>query len=579
MRLVLGSGGFFALVGLCFSAPLLRLQLTNPTYAILTLEHYRAYYSFYMLGALADRFARLGSVAAALLISYFVLWAANRVGLVRYLRLSARGEQFSWAWRSLAVMTVVCLGLILQAGWLLATATDLAAHNPGPVHLGILVSLALVPALLLAKIQGPSEHLILRWPLALLVMSGSVTAYYGADLASQLFSHQYLIPPIVSTHYGPWGMLGWLTGLGFFLGLAVGIMLLGITPRPQAEPGAIRPIPARNLALATGLSVLVTVALAASYPFYFVPRYQLGQDLVTLLGLKREEVAGRTVVWLDAHDPPHTLEPFQSFSTPSNLAKVEHWMVSAPIPSALTRPAAKMLGDHSLFQWQPADALDWLEVHRRRLHFSNLNRAFLEVIGSTHPSPRTSQHLEALTDPARFAWPGPGSRLELAAQMRRYGWDERAAQWEASARELGAELLPPVTRPVPEGSLAGRLLLDGKPLAGARIALFRGEDEEELLERTRQHVARERELIDAANWRPTYYQYMDFQRLADFYAVGVTDAEGYFYLDALDSGLYRLAVRLDSPARAVEPGGLKVVEAGHQELGEIRLLTEPRSDL
>lgn len=570
MRLVWGSGFLFALVGLCFSAPLLKLQLVNPTYAILTLEHYRAYYSFYMLGPRLDSFARLGAVAGALLVSYFVLWAARRIGLTRYLRLSARGERFSWPWRSLAVMAVLCLGFILQVGWLAAATSDLLVESVSAVHRLVLLCLGLLPALLLRKASGPEEHRLLRWPLSALVLSGALLGYHGAELAYQFLEQPFLVPPVVSTHYGPWGMVAWITLLGFFLGLAVGIMLLGITPRPETEPDDIHPIPSGNLGAAVTLSLLVTLLLSASYPLYLVPRYHLGRDLVELLDLQKQDLPPRSVVWLDNHDPPHTLAAVESWSTPENLSRVEKWMVTAPIPSATTRPAAKMLGDHALYQWRPEDALDWLEVHRRRLRFSNLNRAFLEVIGRTGPSPRTSTHLEALTDPARFAWPGPGSRLELAAQMRRYGWEQRASEWENSAFSLGGERWRPAQTSLPVGSLQGRLLLEGQPLTGARVALFKGEEPAELLQRTRRHVIGEEELVTAPNWRPTYYQYVDFERLANFYSVAVTDAEGYFGFEPLDPGLYRLAVRLDRPGRVENPVGLVRVSEHHQ-LGEIRI--------
>ena len=46
MRAWLKWLAFFILLGFCFGAAALRAQIVNPTYAVLNLNHYRAYYGF-----------------------------------------------------------------------------------------------------------------------------------------------------------------------------------------------------------------------------------------------------------------------------------------------------------------------------------------------------------------------------------------------------------------------------------------------------------------------------------------------------------------------------------------------------
>ena len=104
---------------------------------------------------------------------------------------------------------------------------------------------------------------------------------------------------MLSTHYGPWGILAWATGLGACLGLTVGTVLLGIKPRKDAEPDSLHPLESRNLSKAVALAVGFSLLLLCSYPGYLVPRYQIGQDLREISFCQQQgESPGRTVVFL-----------------------------------------------------------------------------------------------------------------------------------------------------------------------------------------------------------------------------------------------------------------------------------------
>lgn len=576
MRRILKTSAIFAMFGLALSTAAIRAQIANPTYAVLSLQAYRAYYPFYMLGEDLDELARFGVLTALLVVSAWALWAARAVGLGRYIDYSRHGETFSWPWRAVMALAVVVLGGLTQAGIVVSLGADLMSRMPGWPHLALLFLIAFGPALaMLVLDRRIPEHRGLIPSLVLLFITGLSASFFVVDVAGQVGGRDFLISPLVSTYYGPWGMLGWVTGLFGMLGTAVGLMLMGLTPREDAEPDCLSPIPRQRLLAVAGTGSLLGLGLLASYPLYLVPRYQIGQDLREVLDMRMQVVPGRTVVFLDSFSPPHTIEPFASWSTPDNLAKVRAWVVKAPMPSALARPAAQGLGDQALWQWRPDEAMDWLEVQRRGQLFSNLNRVFLQVLQSTKPSAAYSKHLEALTDADRFAWPGPGSRLEIAAQLRRYGRQDEAAGWLAEARELGSDSLPPAPASAPVGSLRGRLLLDGKPLAGVRVALFYGSSVQELLRRSDEHVQGEQQLM-RREWRPTYYQYLDLFRLQDFYAVETTDASGQFLFDSVDGGLYRLAVRLPGKAFLKNGGGLVTLDDGGElELGDYDLRVGP----
>ncbi len=574
MKVVLHCTLYALLIGLCLGAGVITAQIENPTYAVLSLEQYRAYYSFYMLGDQLSRFADLGVWAAALVGLNFLLSTSRSLGLAKYLRYSEKEESFSWPWRALAFCSTFVLGVMWQAGLLLIVGCDLINRPLSWYHYLLISGLTLIPLLGLFRLNKEvEEHRILRWPLTCLLLTGAFLSVQSSHILHQLHGREFLVVPLLSTHYGPWGILGWVVSLSVCLGLACGVALLGITPREGAEPDSLEPMERTNFALSIGLTIILAGGLMSLYPLYFVPRYQIGLDLTRVLELRPGEVAGRTVVFLDKHDAPHTLPESESFSTPANLDRLQEWMVTAPTPSALTRPAGKILADSALWNWRPHDALDWLEVHRRRLRFSNLNRVFVETLQTVKPDPTISHHLDALTNSERFAWPGPGSRLEISQLLKRYGREEEAEQWISSAQPLGADLLQAPPNPPVPGSVQAQLTLDGEPLAGVRVALFRGQDQEELLTRTRRHVQTERSLLEQS-WSPTYYQYLDYQKLLNFYGTGATDAEGRISFDGVEPGLYRLAVRLENPAElTTEAPLLKLSEGQDLDAGLYELTT------
>ena len=573
MTVLIRCVAYSLLLGVCLGTAAIRTQIMNPTYAILTLEHYRAYYSFYLLGDKLDDFARLGVLAATLVGIHFLIVTARSLGLAKYVRYSENGERFSWPWQALAFCSTLVLGGLFQAGLLLLIGCDLVNQPLSWYHRLALAGLSILPLLAGLRLRRDiPEHNLLLKPLGVLVLSGLILAIQFGSTMEQLSQAEFFVVPMLSTHYGPWGILLWVVGLALCLGLACGVALLGITPRKSAEPDSLEPVERKNFAISLALAGALAFGLLSLYPTYLVPRYQIGQDLREVLKLEKGQVSGRTVIFLDGLDPPHTIVVTETWSTPENLAKLQEWFVTAPTPSALTRPASKILADYSLWLWRPEDALDWLEVHRRRLRYSNLNRAFLVSLSTLKPDPAIVHHLDSLTNGDRFAWPGPGSRVELAHILERYGRDEEADDWSDSARNLGSELLQtPPTSPL-GGTVRGRLLLDGEPLAGVRVALFLGESQEELLERTRRHVESEQALLEQ-NWRPTYYQYLDFQKLLNFYAVGTTDAEGRFLFEGVEPGVLRLGVRLPQEARLEDAEGLVTLKEGAEiDVGTFRLV-------
>ena len=572
MRTLFQCALFFSLIGASLGTTAIQAQITNPTFAILSLEQYRDYYSFFMLGSRLEWLSRLGHIAALLVAASFTHWAVQSCALDRYLSYSARGERFSWSWRTLSGCAVAAIGLLAQAFGFAILAADLVGHSLSWYHLVLLVFLVTCPLQCIALLNREvPEHRVLMWPLGFLALVALGVSVSLIDVAWQVEGRVFAIPPLVSTYFGPWGVLGWAVLLFGFLGLASGSVLLGLKPRPDCEPSHLSPLDARNLRISSLVSMSLAVFVLASYPLYFVPRYQVSQSLQKILKVETSMVPGRTVVWLDSHDPAHSIPAFETLSTPANLSLVEAWIVSAPSPSALTRPAAKILADQEIWMWRPEAALDWLELHRRRQTYSNLNRAILEVVDRTKPSPKKAKYLDSLLNRDRCAWPGPGSRMELAKQLRRYSRSAEAQKWVAEAGDLGANLLDLSTEVPATGVIRGRLQLDGQALPGAKIALFRGEEAQELLERSRRHVKGEQQLLQQ-DWIPRHYQYLDLDRLCNLYSVETTDHQGYFRFDDAEVGLYRLAVRLPEPAEFERNTGLiSLIDGGDVDLGTLEM--------
>ena len=163
MRVVLRCALYALVIGLCLGAGVIRAQIENPTYAVLSLEQYRAYYSFYMLGEGLSRFAGLGVWAAALVGLNFLFSTSRSLGLAKYLRYSEKGESFSWPWRALAFCSTFVLGVMWQAGSLLIVGCDLINRPLGWYHYLLISGLILIPIFGLYRLKAEvEEHRILR---------------------------------------------------------------------------------------------------------------------------------------------------------------------------------------------------------------------------------------------------------------------------------------------------------------------------------------------------------------------------------------------------------------------------------
>ena len=577
MRTIWNSLLHFCLLGVCFGSIVVSAQIQNPTYAILSLSQYRAYFGFYLQGGQLNDLSRFAVLCGFLILGNFLFTTLSRLGLGKFFWYSARGEVFSWPWRSLCLTSALLLGVFCQLSVLGLVACDLLMNEFGALHHMTLLSLPLVPLIAAVGTQRKvSEHKLLRGVMAFLSLNGFVWLFGSFDIIEQLEGSNFLVPPMLSTHYGPLGLLIWSVAKFACLGLTLGAVFCALEIRPDAEPDSLSPRVKGSGLRAALIFAALCILLPLAYFVHFVPRYHLGLDLRHLLTIQEQQkVAPRTVVFLDSHDEAHHLEAQMTWSHPGALQSLKDWMMSAPSPSALTRPASKILADEALWRWQPDEALDWLEVHRRRLTHSNLNRAFLQAVELCAPSPERAKHLDALLNEERFAWPGAGSRLELATQLQRYGRDEEALTWNKSAQDLGAENLRPPEVSPSDASLQGRLFLNGVPLEGARIALFHAQEEQELLTKTRSHIASESDLLNQS-WTPKHYQYLDFQKLLNFYAVGETDQEGYFLFEDLEPGLYRLAVRLPEHAQLEQQRELITLSSGEErELESYRLKSGP----
>jgi len=572
MRLLAIPTALMAGLGLGLSCPILVLLAANPSRQVLGQAQYHAYYPFYTLGPHLQTLSWLGLLAAALAVLCLLLFAFDQFrlrtpGRLTLPRLVLLGLQTWWL--------LLCAGL----SWFLWTTTGALAHPYSPLWPALLVvaPVTFAAALLLCawgcwRYRGLADLAAMgaSWqggPGGAAVMVGAAWLFWFTTwlllpdpltLAQAAQFQAFLIPPFLWTHFGPWAIIAWHVAMCAWLGLAMGVGICGLAPE---GPDGLVPVHRRSLAVVgAGVAMLSLIALRMA-----LGSCQIGHDLRADLTLGMETLPGRTVVWLDRPRPAERSGPVQTRLAGANLETLAAWLGGGRALSVQTRSAVAGLANRALWDWEPDKALALLAVQRdRQLHNSRLNDVMIGVLQTSMPTPERARLAREFADPQRFAWLGPEALERMGCMLSRF---ERAGatSWLDAAQALDGQ--PRRLPPSPTARVRGTLLLDGRPLAGARVALMRGAVERLLAE--------ESELVRSEQvWQPRSRPAVSVPHLRALYGVTTTDASGRFELGPLDAGSYLPLVRLEGSEEVqVEGGcGLVTLAAGEtRELGTLRL--------
>jgi hypothetical protein len=183
----------------------------------------------------------------------------------------------------------------------------------------------------------------------------------------------------------------------------------------------------------------------------------------------------------------------------------------------------------------------------------------LEKLASCATTLENRTVLDALADRERFRFDPPAGDQAMALLYRRFGDLERARSYAGSASDPAESVPAPLT----DGVVTGRVLINGRPLAGLHVGLV---------------------LADQAQTLPGQPRPFEHRRVA---AAAYADGEGRFRIDHVGDGAYLLIVmasdrelQLRRPATTVlhPPRTIRLDRRSpRRDLGEIdvRLNTPP----
>jgi hypothetical protein len=368
--------------------------------------------------------------------------------------------------------------------------------------------------------------------------------------------------------------------LGFQL-LTIGLVVLlgSALSLAAAFTIALAPVKRETQDLLQGLKapltacLVVFILLAAGY-WYAGSTYDLDKkSLAGVLGVPEKEQASRTVVLLlPSKGLPVTVQEWplrvsgSSFAgqqtialSVENLRKVEAYLDAHPDGSIYQYMGREILskGYHALW-----DAEAGLKALQRAAESQLIHRMVLLV--RLRMLPVTDENLKLLQaySDEKIWHAGGRSALSLAAGFRHFGKTAEAERWLQKAKEGGADLSKAefMNEPVVvNGTVRGRLVLDGKPLAGVRTALLAVSGDKKALEN---------------------FSITEFTLPRSLVDVRVTGQDGRFAFSSLGTGHYLLAIMLEQEktsfsavnARNV-PGGVQIGPVTSRDLGTIELET------
>ncbi|MEW6281129.1 MAG: hypothetical protein AB1758_21120, partial [Candidatus Eremiobacterota bacterium] len=342
------------------------------------------------------------------------------------------------------------------------------------------------------------------------------------------------LEPVWPDRQSPWPYLGRFVSSGAAAGLALAAVV-GTGRRWE-----------RTLCLAVAGVALYVCILAApgSTP----------AATVALTGLVPAEEPPATLVFLDTEREPLRLRPGRVLLSPESARTLERRLGRLATPES--RAALTALMARAQWDW---DAEVMLRLHRLWLESDPRGadlKAAVRLLRLTPSSPERRALLDSLCVPGRFFFSSHDC-ASLAVALREEGREREAAPLvrEVLTSYSDDHMLQRWATPV-----RGRLLLDGKPLAGTRLCALRGK-KSETMERSMgwlNPVALHGEIVDRTLPGP----------------VTRTDREGRFQFSLWPyeyNGVPVVRLEMDADVRVV--GGYFVQPPRGSDLGTLELRT------
>ncbi len=338
---------------------------------------------------------------------------------------------------------------------------------------------------------------------------------------------------------------GLLVMLGIVCPILAGIVIaLAPVRRDNREAG-------RRLILPVGALSVLCIVLAAGYG-YAGKKYDLDKEnLASILNIADKASVTRTVVtFLPSKKLPVAVQewPLQVSGSgvamqntmelsEENLKKVEAYIDAHRDGSIFLYAAYDILMKGYNALWDKKNGLAW-QIKAAESNF--LPRLLLLARFRYLPATEESVKLLELYSDEKTWFVGGKSALSIAAGYRHFGNTVKADQWLQKAQKRGADLSKadfmrdPV---VAHGTIRGKIVMNGKPLAGVKIALL--------------GYYMDRNKIE--NFSIT--DLMLSRSLAD---VTETRTDGLFAFDRLGSGKYLLAMMTDKETVPFDIGPQKI---------------------
>ena len=167
----------------------------------------------------------------------------------------------------------------------------------------------------------------------------------------------------------------------------------------------------------------------------------------------------------------------QSFTgldaSPAAGNKIAKFLEQRSYMTALSGPAFYQLHDVASLEWDEVAGLQVDYLNLSRTHDPQYIGPFIEKLDTCRSTLQTQHYADLLADESVFAFPDRHALEKMGDIFARFGMRDKAAAWYRRAKLPESQVKDRLSARTMfvEGRVTGQLLLDGKPIANARIGI------------------------------------------------------------------------------------------------------------